>query len=291
MKPFLHILAAALLMIAPVCAQATDYEAVERRLGEMVAEGELTLQQAQVMLHALREHNEHHGDHDHAHHRPDHEQREAIVADFMRWLESIGPQLRDAVEQGRITEEQAWEQWTAIKEKQIAPKLKQLIGNGFIPEAEGWEIWLGIEAAETGQRLKHAVERGELTEAQAREKWEDYEKQLDKKREAIVRKAEQNEWRKDRERAFGQRIKAALERGELTEAQAKAKWEQFRRELDREAKEKAARQQDRPERERAGDDRPERPRERERENRDREHPERDRDAVERERRDRDPEAR
>ena len=36
-------------------ARADDFEGVERRLGEIVADGHLSLQQAVVMMHALRE--------------------------------------------------------------------------------------------------------------------------------------------------------------------------------------------------------------------------------------------
>jgi hypothetical protein len=49
----------ATLSMVPSVTQAQEFETVERRLGEIVADGELTLEQANVMFRALREFTQH----------------------------------------------------------------------------------------------------------------------------------------------------------------------------------------------------------------------------------------
>lgn len=57
---FVHLLATRTLILIGVLAPinmtvAQDYEAIEKRLGKAVAAGEIDLEQAQVMMHALRQ--------------------------------------------------------------------------------------------------------------------------------------------------------------------------------------------------------------------------------------------
>ncbi|MEM1356296.1 MAG: hypothetical protein AAGC44_13130 [Planctomycetota bacterium] len=163
------------LTVAP--AWATDYQEVERRLGDLVADGKLTLDQARVMLDALQEHDDKEGEQD----AGSQEGKPDPVETFYEYLESVGPQLAEAVEAGEVTEQQAWEKWLTIKEQKIVPWLKQLVDTGGLSEAEGWGVWFKIEMTETGERLKSAVRRGELTEQEAMEKWQAYEAEMDAK--------------------------------------------------------------------------------------------------------------
>jgi len=149
-------------MVLPLgIANAQDYEAVERRLGEAVAEGELSLKQAAAMMDTLKKVS-------HEKFQPNDEE---IAEDIGHWLKSVGDEIKQAAKQGKITEEQAWEKWHYVKEKQLAPKLKGLVKTGKISEQTAWAIWKGVEKAEAGEKLKAAVAKGEMTEEEAWEKW------------------------------------------------------------------------------------------------------------------------
>jgi hypothetical protein len=89
----------------------------------------------------------------------------------------VGERLKAAVKAGKMTEEEAWAKWHAIKEKDIAPRLKAAVADGHMSEEQSRGIWQGIEKAEIGERLKAAVAKGELTEEEARAKWEAMEKE------------------------------------------------------------------------------------------------------------------
>ena len=154
---------------------AQDYDAVEKRLGKAVGEGELTLEQAAVMMNALREESE---DCD------DREESCEHDADMEEWFEGIGrigEQLKAAVKAGKLTEEQAWQKWIYIKEKQIAPKLKAMVKAGKMTEEEGLSVWRSIEKAEAGERIKAAVAKGQITEEEARAKLAEINKEGDRK--------------------------------------------------------------------------------------------------------------
>ncbi len=166
------VLLSALVVLPLGFAVAQDFDAIERRLGESVSEGELTLEQAVIMIDALqkntknrapgkerwsRDREEHHGIEGH--------------------LRMVGERLKAAVKAGTMTEEEAWAKWHAIKEKDIAPRLKAAVAEGHMSEEQSRGIWQGIKKAEIGERLKAAVAKGELTEEEARAKWEAMEKE------------------------------------------------------------------------------------------------------------------
>lgn len=141
-------------------SHAQDYEAVEKRLGRAVSEGELSLKQATIMMDALRHTAEDKG--------------------IEKRLGAIGKRLKTAVAKGLMTEEEAWAKWSEIKEQEIAPRLKAAVKAGEMTEEEGWAIWHGIERAEAGERLKAAVAKGELTEEEAWAKWEEINRERDR---------------------------------------------------------------------------------------------------------------
>lgn len=141
-------------------SNAQDYEAVEKRLGRAVSEGELSLKQATIMMDALRHTAEDEG--------------------IEKRLGAIGRRLKTAVAKGLMTEEEAWTKWFEIKEQEIAPRLKAAVKAGEMTEEESWAIWHGIERAEAGERLKAAVLKGELTEEEALTKWEESNRERDR---------------------------------------------------------------------------------------------------------------
>ena len=61
--------------------------------------------------------------------------------------------FKAAVEAGKLTEEQAWEKWKAIKKGQASKNSKN------------------VDYEAIGHKLKAAVKAGELTEEQAKAKW------------------------------------------------------------------------------------------------------------------------
>jgi len=146
------VLLCAVAVLPLELAVAQDYEAVEKRLSDAVAAGELSQEQADAMMAALRRSD---GDED----------------GFEEWLEAVGERLKAAVASGEMTEEEAWTEWYKFKEAEVAPRLKAAVRAGEMSEEEAWGIWHAIGQAEAAERLKTAVARGEMTEEEARAKW------------------------------------------------------------------------------------------------------------------------
>jgi len=148
-------------------AYATDYDAVDKRLGKAVEKGELTPEQARVMMDALKNPPNKNGDED-------------AAARMDEWLKGVGERLKGAVKEGKLTEEGAWKKWLEIKEKRIAPRLKEAVAAGKMSEEKAKAVWKGIEKAEIGEKLKAAVAKGELTEKEAKVKWAAINKEGDR---------------------------------------------------------------------------------------------------------------
>ncbi|BBM85967.1 hypothetical protein [Candidatus Uabimicrobium amorphum] len=148
-----------------------NFDAVERKLGEAVAEGHLSLDQAAAMMKTLREmaSDKHHN------------AEEKIGA----WIDSVGKKIKAAAMKGEISEKEAWEKWQHFKEHELAPKLKMAVAKGVVREKWAQELWHGIEKAEISEKLKAAVAKGEMTEQQAWEKWKEINKQDNKHHEII----------------------------------------------------------------------------------------------------------
>ena len=152
------VLLGAMLVLPVGVTYAVDLEAVERRLGEWVAEGELSLEQAVAMMEALREvaGDEHEGD---------------ISRRFGEWIGEVGGKLKAAVEAGKLSEEDAWKKWHHFTEHELGPKLKATVEAGEMSEGTARRIRHDVEMAEAGEKLKAAVAKGEMTEKEARAKW------------------------------------------------------------------------------------------------------------------------
>ncbi len=110
---------------------AQDMQAVERRLGEAVADGEITLRQAAIMLDALKEsmhydHDEHHDDGHHdedfwREHRDD-DDRSVKPELAMRnevYLQLMTDDIQAAVEAGKMTRRDAELKLNALRQKMI----------------------------------------------------------------------------------------------------------------------------------------------------------------------------
>ena len=110
------VLLSALVLLPLGFAVAQDFDAVERRLGESVSKGELTLEQAIIMINALRKNTENRapGKHRWSRGRDEHHGIEGH-------LQAVGKRLKAAVKAGKMTEEEARAKWQ-IMEKECAEK-------------------------------------------------------------------------------------------------------------------------------------------------------------------------
>ena len=142
------MLLSAVLIVPFRLTYAQDVGAVERKLGEAVAEGHLSLEYAVAMMETLREiAEEEHGD--------DVEER------IERWVGRVGEKIKRAVMEGEMSEEDAWRKWHQFKEHELEPKLRDAVAEGLVSEEWAWELREGIEMSEVGDRLKAAVAKGE----------------------------------------------------------------------------------------------------------------------------------
>ena len=148
------------LVFAMPMSQGQDLEAVERKLGEAVAEGNLSLEHAVAMMETLHEIT------DHEHHGNVEERIEG-------WIHDVGEEIKAAAREGDLSEDEAWEKWHHFKEHELAPKLKDAVADELVSEEWARELWEGIEKVEIGERLKGAVARGEMTEDEAWAEWEE----------------------------------------------------------------------------------------------------------------------
>ncbi|MDP6506596.1 MAG: hypothetical protein QF886_23425, partial [Planctomycetota bacterium] len=210
----------AALVCAVVCPHMTvaqDLHAVERRLAEGVVAGELSLKQAAAMMETLR---------DVARHGERRHEKGDIGAEFGEWIESVAHDLKRAVDEGKLSEEDAWKKWAHFKEHELHPKLRHTVEEGHMSEEHAREIMYAIGRREAEERLKAAVDRGDMSEREARQKLEEIERRHHHDR----RRHEEHRERGEREhaerkhhdermakyRALEARIRRAVESGDLS---------------------------------------------------------------------------
>ena len=217
------VLLGAMLVLPVGLTYAQDFDAVERKLGEAVAEGELSLEQAVVMMEALREVAED-------------EQEGGINRRFGGWIGDVGGKLKAAVEAGKLSEEDAWKKWHHFKQHELGPKLKATLKAGKMSEEIARRIWHDVEMAEVGEKLKAAVAKGELTEKEAGAKWKAISKES---RGDFAERPSRDEMGKVKERIW-----AGVKEGRITEAQAKERWGGYLKRVRGEAREKRSTKRD-----------------------------------------------
>ena len=177
-------------------AHAQDFEAIERRLGRAVEAGEISLDQAKVMMDALRRTAR------------DRAEQSSSLEEKKRRFEAIQERVKIAVERGDLSREDA--------EKRLAGAKKELFGERAATASEDGrkQRWVELET-----RVKAAVERGEVSPEAAKKKLAAAKKELfgeeakPKSEEALRQQYEETvAW-----------AKAAVERGEITQAEAEKK--------------------------------------------------------------------
>ncbi len=203
----LGILVAALVILPLGLASAQDYEAVERRLGKAVSKGELSLEQARLMMETLRKAG---GDQDDRH------------ADRAKaYLMKVRKELGAAVEAGRISEEDAIRRYKAA-EKGIRERMAAR-------DRRGGAKRITVEEYRRAEaEMRKMIEEGKA-------KPEDVERRLIEMRKMI---GEQRERGTERQRLIREdwegikkRIEGAVERGEITREQADARYKGIRQRM------------------------------------------------------------
>lgn len=129
----LSILLFAFIVLPVGMAFGHDFQAVERRLAQAVADGEITFEQAAEMIEVLRESDD------------DEDDDEDVIAELKEEMEEFGDKLKSAVKNGRISEKDAWERWNHFLDNEIAQELKEEVEEGEISEKEAIKFWKEIK--------------------------------------------------------------------------------------------------------------------------------------------------
>lgn len=152
-------------------------------------------------------------------------------------FEAAGMKIRAAIASGELTRAEAWSACSAARKEIIS----RAVDAGTISEAKaaGWlqEInkeQLGGRLKESGARIKAAAERGEIGEEEAWAEWYATKEaliteaveggQITEEDAAVFHHEIHKAELRDRLKTAGGRIKEAAGDGELTEAEAWAKW-------------------------------------------------------------------
>ena len=242
------VLLCAVVVLPLGIASAQDYKAVERRLGEAVSKGELSLEQAGIMMDALK--------------KAGGAKKDQGLDRAKAYLMNVKKELGAAVEAGRINKEDAAKRYEGA-EKMIRERMADR-GGDKRSEYEGFErrIKAAVETGkmtreEAGEKLKSLrrrmemakqTDRGERSitveeykraEAKMRKmiedgkaKPEDVERRLIEMRKMIGDQSKRGGERGNRERpdweGIKRRIEAAVKSGDMTREEADAKYKAVR---------------------------------------------------------------
>ncbi len=225
MRTAIVTLAACVFPLSFVAAQ--DIEAVERRLGGAVEAGELSLEQAVLMLDTLRRTLPPHEMHAREHR-----------------FEQITHEIRAAVETGKLSEQQAREKLRAVRREMFESGERHEVERH---EAERHEVERHEAERRERQAKEHrfermadeiraAVEAGKLSEQQAEEKLRAVRREMFESGEGHEAERHEAERRERQTKGhhferMADEIRAAVEAGKLSEQQAEEKLRAVRRKL------------------------------------------------------------
>ncbi len=130
---------------------AQDFEAVEQRLGGAVEAGDLSLEQANIMMEALKRSAS-----------SGHSKARDIEARKRRYME-FTEQIKDAVESGELSKEEAEKKLIGLRKKMFSDK-KDISSDK--PDAHDIEA-RKRRYTEFAAKIKEAVESGELSKEDA----------------------------------------------------------------------------------------------------------------------------
>jgi polyhydroxyalkanoate synthesis regulator phasin len=204
----LLVLLCAMLVLPFGVAFAQDFDAVERKLGEAVAEGDLSLEHAMAMMESLRE-----------------------VAEYDEDEGSESVRSYWSVEAGKLTDEQAKQHWDAKQhDKHIhevpsdIPILEHLFSNrdeSDIPVLE--RLFSNRDEDEGSESVRFylsTVEAGKLTEKQVKQHYEGLKENAAGHEKSWIWKAD---LRHAHAEASWKKLQAMVKAGKMTEKQAHAK--------------------------------------------------------------------
>ena len=254
------VLLCAMVVLPLGIASAQDYEAVERRLGEGVAEGELTLKQAGVMMDALK--------------KAGGAKKDQGLDRAEAYLMKVKKELGALVEAGSISREDAAKRYEGAKkglkarmagrgerqrgdDKQreyegFERRIKAAVRQGKMTREEAGEKLKGfrqrLEMAEQAERSERGITVEEYKRAEAKmqkmieegkAKPEDVERRLIEMRKMIRDEGERGDGRQrtthgDKRaeyKGFERRIKAAVAEGKMTREQAREKIEGYKKRM------------------------------------------------------------
>ena len=141
--------------------------------------------------------------------------------------EKYGLKLKTAVDEGKLSEEDAWKKWYSFKEKKIGPWLRKLVASKKIDEGSAKEFWAGLEKGEAEARKKMAEKKGHKKDHKA-DRHEAKRRHRDHGK-SKGHKTENNELKKIKATVekVGKKIKKAFEDGKLSEEDAWKRWGHF----------------------------------------------------------------
>ena len=211
---WLGIVAMASCILPQGRVYAQDFEAVERRLGGAVEAGELTLEQASIMMKALKRS----AGSKRAHNR----EMEAKKRRYMAFAKEI----EAAVEAGKISKEDAEKELIAVRKKMFRDAGRKQKDREMEAKKRRYMAF--------AKEIEAAVEAGKISK-------EDAEKELIAVRKKMFRDAgrkqkdREMEAKKRRYMAFAKEIEAAVEAGKISKEDAEEKLIAVRKKMFRDA--------------------------------------------------------
>ncbi|TWT84667.1 hypothetical protein CA13_61470 [Planctomycetes bacterium CA13] len=186
---------------------AQNFEAVERRLGGAVEAGELSLEQATLMLDTLRRSTS-----------------SGEMKEKKQRYERYMKEIKDALEQGKLTEEETVMKLAAVRREMFEEGIRSDRERGEL-EAKKQRYKLFME------EIKAAVEAGKLTEEEADKKLTAVRRKMFEVVERGESASRDMKAKKRRYERFMNEIKEAVEAGKLSKEEAEMKLAAVRREM------------------------------------------------------------
>ncbi len=204
----------AFCMLPQGLANAQDFEAVEQRLGGAVEAGELTLEQASIMMEALKRSAG-------SHHANDRE----MDARKRRYM-AVAEEIEVAVEAGKLSKEDAEAKLIALRKKMFGGTSGKQARGADRNDQEMQARELRYMAL--AEKIELAVEAGKLTKDEAERKLIILHKEMfgdavKKKARSEKSDAADMDARKQRYMEFAKEIEAAVEAGKLSKEDAEEK--------------------------------------------------------------------
>ena len=218
---------------------AQDFDAVQRRLGEAVADGEIDLEHALVMFEALREHAHHEHMHDDHHHdeehydednhdHGDHEMSDRDMEFKKRKYMQIEREIVEAVEAGEISEEVAEEKLIGLRMKMFGDEPNQDHDHEDAHEDQSRREGIERRFKMAAEKVEKELANGDITEEEAKQRHEALRERFKQWRASMQEGRDGKDGKQSRRKGIERRFKMAAEKvekelanGDITEEEAK----------------------------------------------------------------------